>query len=589
MEIDNEDELGFFDSDGEEYEEFDDDFHDTEIKIKYDKKTGQGAPPVQDSEEGGEVSGGGEEIQLFEVEEATGDAFLAVKPWIGAVFEPSQHNDPNPEKPDERYRLDYVFGYRADDSRDNLYYNKEGNIVYMTASLGVILDKSNNTQRFFGGIEVDNCEKVHAKDLGNHTDDVTSISVSRDRAYACSGQNGSTPICFVWNAVTGEAIKRFVLPKGSRSVDAIGFSEDCKYVATADNHNDHYVRVHEVKTGKQIFEQKSGNNKVFDLEWSKKPGHYEFTTCGEKHIMMWQPLEGVGKKGVYGSKATQTSHACVTYDEKGTAYSGGANSLIHCWRNRQLAKAYQVHESGFVGAIKVFNNLVFSGGRDGNIVISNPNTEQVERTVNVGALVRAIDYMDGNILVGTREGTIVEIDESDNIKTYMTSHSDGEVWGLALTADNRVITTGDDNKILVWSLDERKQVGQGTVSEVIKQAKKGGASTLSKLPPSQCSRAVAVNNLNGHVAIATNIGVISIRESADNLDSEVAHREDSAEWIEVLKYSPCGTMLAAGSHDNFIYVYDVENGYSKKFKCKGHTSYITSVDWSEDSSILRTV
>ena len=305
--------------------------------------------------------------------------------------------------------------------------------------------------------------------------------------------------------------------------------------------------------------------------------------------MVWRPLEGIGKSGIYGSKGKQTSHACVTYDDKGTAYSGGANSLIHCWRNRQLAKAYQVHDSGFVGAIKIFENRVYSGGKDGCIIISNPNTEEIERRIEVGSLIRAIDYLDGNIVVGSREGTICEIDQSDTVTTLMNSHSAGEAWGLALTADGKIVSSGDDNKIMVWSIYDKRLLGQAIVSEESKKSKRGGASTLSTLPPSKCARAVAVNNLNGHVAVASNSGLVTIRESVDALDSEIAKMKHSLEWIEVLKYSPCGTMLASGSHDNKIYVYDVDNGYSLKYTCKGHNSYITSVDWSEDSSIIRSV
>jgi len=48
-------------------------------------------------------------------------------------------------------------------------------------------------------------------------------------------------------------------------------------------------------------------------------------------------------------------------------------------------------------------------------------------------------------------------------------------------------------------------------------------------------------------------------------------------------------MLAVGSHDNNIYVYDVDSGYKKKCTLKGHNSYITSVDWSQDSSVIRSV
>jgi len=83
----------------------------------------------------------------FEEEEteAVGQEFMAVKPWIGAVREPDNHPEVNKDKPDTTYALEYVYGYRCQDSRQNVYYNADGNIVYITAALGVILNKADNT------------------------------------------------------------------------------------------------------------------------------------------------------------------------------------------------------------------------------------------------------------------------------------------------------------------------------------------------------------------------------------------------------------------------------------------------------------
>lgn len=76
-----------------------------------------------------------------EVEEAEQTKeFLAVKPWIGAVKEPDDHPPVDKSEPEESYQLEYVYGYRCEDSRQNVYYNPEGKICYMTACLGVILD-----------------------------------------------------------------------------------------------------------------------------------------------------------------------------------------------------------------------------------------------------------------------------------------------------------------------------------------------------------------------------------------------------------------------------------------------------------------
>ena len=52
-----------------------------------------------------------------------------------------------------------------------------------------------------------------------------------------------------------------------------------------------------------------------------------------------------------------------------------------------------------------------------------------------------------------------------------------------------------------------------------------------------------------------------------------------------MRYSPDDSLLAVTSHDNNIYIYNTNN-YNLKAVCKGHTSYITSVDFSLDSSYI---
>jgi WD40 repeat protein len=109
------------------------------------------------------------------------------------------------------------------------------------------------------------------------------------------------------------------------------------------------------------------------------------------------------------------------------------------------------------------------------------------------------------------------------------------------------------------------------------------------LPPSQCSRAIAFNPVNGHIAVGHNDGTLSIRESKDNLNNNVFSNTNSNEWIEAMRYSPCGSKLAVGSHDNAVYVYNVTDNYKLIGKCTGGSSYVTSVDWSLDGKYIRIV
>jgi WD40 repeat protein len=55
------------------------------------------------------------------------------------------------------------------------------------------------------------------------------------------------------------------------------------------------------------------------------------------------------------------------------------------------------------------------------------------------------------------------------------------------------------------------------------------------------------------------------------------------QWISDVKFSPDGATLAVGSHDNMIYLYDVQKGFKLRKKLKAHSSYITHMDFSSDS------
>ena len=52
-----------------------------------------------------------------------------------------------------------------------------------------------------------------------------------------------------------------------------------------------------------------------------------------------------------------------------------------------------------------------------------------------------------------------------------------------------------------------------------------------------------------------------------------------------MRFSPDGLYLAVGSADSTIYLYDA--AYSQVALCRGHSSAITHLDWTEDSYVLR--
>jgi len=53
-----------------------------------------------------------------------GDEFMAVRPYLGAIREPSGWKEPAEcgKKLEEELEMKFVYGYRAQDCRSNLFY-----------------------------------------------------------------------------------------------------------------------------------------------------------------------------------------------------------------------------------------------------------------------------------------------------------------------------------------------------------------------------------------------------------------------------------------------------------------------------------
>ena len=568
--------------------EIDDEFKEEQSHVnanrkKFDKSKGKVVDVKEPKED--------REFDFFEGADAgAGDQFMAVRPYEGAIVEPDEHNDESSSPPDVTYELEYVYGYRAEDSRMNCFYNKKGNVCYMTAALGVILDQGSNKQKFFGGGQTDNSSKHVARDEAGHTNDITAMDMSNCRGFCATGQNGSKPVAFIWDSTNGDKKGRYKLSKGMREVTAIGISPDGKHLALTDNHNDHHLWIFDVDSEKEVKKDKTGPDRIYHVAWSLKEGECKVATAGIKHFAVWDldAAKFKKRKGLYKGNGNPTSHCCVTWDNAGNCYTGGANSHIYCWEDRDLTKTYDVHGKGFVCAIKWSGGKIVSGAKDGKIVISNPEDGTAEKEIDVGSLVRSVDLFNNNIVAGLRDGTILEIKGSSQTP-IMKSHDSGEVWGLGIADKDHFVTSADDNKLFTWNISNRKWVSEGQVCDEDKKSKAGGASSMTDYAPSKCARAVDVNvNGNGHVAVGHNDGRVTIRSSCKKLDDITHTLNDSDEWIEAIAYSPCGSKLAVGSHDNNVYVYDASS-YDLLGTCSKHNSFIVSVDWSEDSTYLRTV
>lgn len=270
--------------------------------------------------------------------------------------------------------------------------------------------------------------------MNHHTDDVMCVRMSPDRATAVSGQTGSKPTIFTWDAETGEKKQRMKIAKGARGIQSVAINSE-GWICAVDLHNEHQVYVYD-NTGNCVFKQKGDSNKIHDVCWDNKPGSKRFSSAGVKHIYFWDASDASGdkKKGLFG-KNEQTSFACTAWDDNGKCYTGGSNSKIYVWGGddgRQCERTLDgFHSKGFICALRYVNGKLYSGGKDGKVNCIDTSSMSVTNTITFDSLVRAIDCSDdGKMLVGLRNGTITMCSAAGDKMDIMNSHDNGEVWGL---------------------------------------------------------------------------------------------------------------------------------------------------------------
>jgi len=550
--------------------------------------------------------------KLLGVDEGEGKGMGAVKPFIGAIVEPSSAPRANPSAPDRSLTLDWAYGYRSFDSYSNITTNKRGHIIYPLAGLVIVYNKFNHTQTFFRG----------------HNDDVRCLArnpadhdwmVSGQNATIINGRSASPHIC-IWNSADVNEWFKIDLPAGARAVRAVSFSPDGHFVAAVANDDYHHVYVYDVESRQLVASHKGDTRPIILVRWNHiRPSDvsYEFATVGSLHAYFWtfnatsRSLKG--KRMALGGKFPMVSYHGLTFSEHGHACLGAHNGTMVVCRQGSGAASKAVSVGGGVKKLKLFTLDTYAGGvvaglSNKTVVILDERMNTV-KTFSFEAKVVAVHVRNKDLYVGTKDGEIFELksafDPKQNggsvaafFKPLVCGHSDGELWALTPNKDGTLAySAGEDNKIMRWDLVNHRCTAIGIINEKRGTAPKvKKASTTSLHPQNQCARAIALSADGAHLAIGTNDGSLGIYSAADltlinryDLNDLGSRRVTNQEgnWIQSIEYSPDGRLLAVGTHGSVIVIMDVAANYQVQSVLTTHHSFITHMDWSTDGTLLR--
>lgn len=528
--------------------------------------------------------------------------FNASMAWRGAIHAPSDEPKNDPSVPKQNLELEWVYGYRCDDSRNNVWIDGNDNLVYPSAGVLVAYDVKAHTQKHFLG----------------HNDDIVSLTQHPlEQNWFASGQvativkgRSCDPSVWFWNSVTNDSfqIKKAV----KKSVRCLGISPDGQYLAAAGMDQSCTISVYKLDLAGQKAHKigsKSADSlphKVFNITWVDNTS---FVSGGPSHLFHWDVNGGeLKKRHVSVDKKLHVKLKAVFTSVKlsdGTlalASKGGA-ILFTDKAGRGVHKKAKTHKGSVYAVAAYGDNCLISGGRDKKVHVYDAH-HKVKHTFTHDSSIRNITVKGNRMIVGTRHGQLFQYDNFQDANCVAvcvhTGHWDGELWALDLnkTNPNEIVTAGEDNTILAIDLNAHKVTRRGVLSTAkTKRRRRQRAATTSSQATDKCARGIAVSPDGSTIAVGSNDGFLSVYTNDSkftrlhhvNLNAKAKMKVDVKRdnWIQAVKYSPDGKALAVGTHGCVICICDATDGYKAKGVIKKHNAAVTYLDWSKDGESLQ--
>ena len=541
-----------------------------------------------------DISGGGnfrEEI----IEHA--DESGVVKPWLTNIVAPDHEIEEDLNYPKYTIKLEHIFGFRIEDCRQNLFYLQKDELLYISSSLGIIQNIDDLSQTLFGGFATKEERECHDNDI------MSLAFYQGDVSMVATGQRGMKPTILVWSPLdTSVVYAKFHQPKGSKEVSALDFDKDGHYLASfgKDEKNTFYVFDMQTKSlyWKQETDMSIESTKAneFLLDVAFNPQKDEICVAGVNKIIFGY-LQRKSMKNVYekpedGSLMIFTS---ICYISNGTCLVGSDAGLIFTYLDSKKKETIQVSsKSASIQNLTYSSkfNKIYVTDSLGYVYILNEKDYKRLDKFKMNSIVKALDVNEEeDIVMGLKNGDIIIKHYREPAKrevTFLKSHCEGSIGGLDFIPENRVITSGEDNTILLWNLRSKKCECAGMINPVIPNSAAKDPSEVYAFQPRNKSKAISYNILKDHVAVGINDGTVSIRQGMKKLDYRVKDIKIGEGAISELRYTNYGDLLIVACESGEVSLLNANEDYTITNTLK-IGSYITNLDWDLTNKYIQGV
>ncbi|KAG8126400.1 hypothetical protein E2320_021499, partial [Naja naja] len=460
------------------------------------------------------------------------------------------------KRPIEDLVLELVFGYRGRDGRNNVHYLNDGaDIIYHTASVGILYNVATGSQSFYQ----------------EHNDDILCLTINQHPKFVnlvATGQVATAPCIHVWDAMNKQTLS-ILRCYHSKGVCSVGFSATGKLL---------------LSVGAKIASRAGHNQRIFVAEF-RPDSDTQFVSVGVKHVRFWT-LAGralLSKKGQTSSieDARMQTMLSVAFGANNLTFTGTISGDVCVWKDHILNRIVGKAHNGPIFAMytTLRDGLIVTGGKErpskegGAIKLWDQELRRCRafrlETGQVIDCVRSVCRGKGKILVGTRNAEIIEVGEKNAAcNILINGHMDGPIWGLATHPSRDLfLSAAEDGTVRLWDIADKKMVNKVNLGHA--------AHTVSYSPEGDM---VAIGMKNGEFIILL---VNSLKIWGKKRDRRSA--------IQDIRFSPDSHYLAVGSSENAVDFYDLTLGppLNRASYCKDIPSFVIQMDFSADSCYLQ--